>query len=170
MSASYGLLLQVSGPEELVAAARAAREKGIAALDAFSPFPVEDLPEALEIKPSRIPWIMLCCGIAGGVTAFATMSFSAVWHYPFIVGGRPFFSWPAFVPVTFELAILFSALGGAFALALLTRLPRLHHPVFNDRRFRDSAQRGFFLLLPEGPTSRTFLDAHYPNQWKEVRK
>lgn len=169
MSTGYGLLLQVAGPDELRDAAREARGAGIVPLDAFSPFPVEDLPEAMDIPPSRLPWIMLGCGIAGALTAFATMTFSAVWHYPFNVGGRPHFSWPAFVPVTFELTILFAALGGAFSLALLSKLPRLHHPVFNDRRFRDSMQGGFFLLLPPSPAARDFLREKYPAAaWKEV--
>ncbi len=98
------------------------------------------------------------------------MTFSAVWHYPFIVGGRPLFSWPSFVPVTFELTILFSALGGAFSLALLSRLPQLHHPVFNDRRFRESMQGGFFLLLADSVAAREFLNVHYPTSWEEVQR
>lgn len=170
MSAVYGLLLEVPGPDELLAAARDSCRASVTPLDAFAPFPVEDLPEALEIPPSRIPWIMLWCGIAGALIAFGTMTFSAVWHYPFNVGGRPYFSWPAFVPITFELTILFAALGGMFSLFILSRLPRLHHPVFNDARFRASMQGGFFLLLPDTEAARTFLNQHFPNAWKEVVK
>ncbi len=168
MSAGYGLILELGGPDELLAATRAARAEGITPMDAFAPYPMEDLTEALGNRPSRIPWIMLYCGIAGAVIAFGTMTFSAVIHYPFNVGGRPYFSWPAFVPVTFELTILFAALGGAFALAFLSRLPRLHHPVFNDRGFRDSEQAGFFLMLPDDAGSRAFLETRHPGAWREV--
>lgn len=170
MSSVYGLLLEVDGPDELLEAAKGARGAGIVPLDAFSPFPVEDLPEALNISPSRIPWVMLCGGITGAILAFGIMTFSAVWHYPFNAGGRPHFSWPAFVPVTFEITILFAALSGAFSLAIFSKLPRLHHPVFNDARFRDSMQRGFFLLLPDSQVSRTFLQLHFPSSWKEVEE
>lgn len=170
MSAIYGLLVELPGAEELLAAAQESRRAGVTPLDAFSPFPVEDLSAALEVPPSRIPWIMLWCGLLGAVTAFGTMTFSAVWHYPFKVGGRPYFSWPAFVPITFELTILFAALGGVFSLFFLSRLPRLHHPVFNDLRFRASMQAGFFLLLPDTETARTFLIQHFPNTWREVEQ
>ena len=129
---------------------------------------MEDLTEALGGRPSRLPWFMLLCGVTGGVIAFGTMTFAAVVHYPFNAGGRPYFSWPTFVPITFELSILFSALGGAFALAVVNHLPRLYHPIFNDRRFRDAAQAGFFLLLPDTAEARKFLDAHFAGAWKEV--
>jgi len=168
MSPIHGLLLQVNGPEELLDAAKQAAACGITPLDAFSPFPVEDLTEALRVAPSRLPWWMLACGVSGGLTAFGTMTFAAVVHYPFNAGGRPYFSWPSMVPITFELSVLFAALGGAFALAVVNRLPRLHHPVFNDRRFRDAAQAGFFLLLPDSAEARAFLDARYVGAWKEV--
>ena len=167
---SYGLLLQLDGPDELVTAARAAKDRQVTPIDAFSPFPVEGLTEAMGAKPSPIPWIMLGCGITGAVVAFGTMTFSAVVHYPFNVGGRPHFSWPAFVPITFELTILFAALGGALSLALLSRLPRLSHPVFNDERFRDAAQAGFFLLLPDDEKARDFLTDRYADSWKEVEE
>lgn len=167
---SYGVLLQVNGPHELCDAAREAREHNILPMDAFTPYPVEDLTEAMGAPPSKTPWIMLFCGIAGGVIAFGTMTFAAVVHYPFNVGGRPYFSWPAFVPITFELTVLFASLGGALALAILSRLPKYYHPVFNDRRFREQEQAGFFLMLPDTGASRTFLETNYPNQWKKVPK
>ncbi|MBK1882068.1 DUF3341 domain-containing protein [Luteolibacter pohnpeiensis] len=165
---SYGLLLKVDGPDELVAAANQARAEQLAPMDAFTPFPVEGLTAAIGGKPSPIPWIMLVCGISGAVLAFGTMCFAATIHYPFNVGGRPHFSWPAFVPITFELTILFAALGGALSLAILSKLPRLSHPVFNDSRFRESAQAGFYLLLPDSDQARAFLTARYADSWEEV--
>lgn len=168
MSCSHGYLLEVSGPEALVDAARAAKVARVIPLDAYSPYPVEGLSEAMGIRPSVIPWIMLACGISGALIAFGTMSFSAVVHYPFNVGGRPHFSWPAFVPITFEVMILFSALGGAFALAWLCKLPQPHHPVFHNARFRESCQAGFFLFLPETADARTFLETRYRGKWQEV--
>ena len=170
MSAIHGLLLQVNGPEQLVDAAKQANANGITPLDAFSPFPVEDLTEALGLPPSRLPWLMLACGVSGAVIAFGTITFAEVVHFPFNVGGRPHFSWPPMVPIMFELMVLFAALGGAFALAVLSELPRLHHPVFNDRRFREAAQAGFFLLLPDCAAARDFLNARYPDAWKEVEE
>lgn len=168
MSAVHGLLLEVSGPGALIAAAEAARKRGLTAIDAFTPHPVEGLTEAIGAPPSRIPWIMLGCGIVGALTAFGTMTFAAVFDYPFLVGGRPLFSWPAFVPIAFELTILFAALSGALALAWKCRLPRPHHPVFNDERFRDAMQAGFFLLLADSDEAREFLDERHPGAWKEV--
>jgi hypothetical protein len=167
---NYGCLLQLKGPEELCEAARNACAHDIVPIDAFTPYPVEDLAEAMGAPPSKTPWIMLCCGIAGGLIAFGTMTFAAVVHYPFNVGGRPYFSWPAFVPITFELTVLFASLGGALALAILSRLPKYYHPVFNDRRFREEEQAGFFLALPDTAASRLFLETHYPGAWKEVPK
>ena len=170
MNAVHGLLLEVDDANELLAAASAARDHGLAPMDAFSPYPVENLVGALGISPSPTRWIMLACGVIGGLTAFGTMSYATIVGYPFNIGGRPYFSWPTFVPITFELSILFAALGGAVSLVLLSRLPRLHHPVFNDKRFRDSDQSGFFLLLPDSPAARSFLDSHYPDAWKEVEE
>lgn len=168
MSAVHGLLLEVSGPEDLLAVARRAKDENVEMLDAYSPFPVEDLTEAMGNQPSRLPWLMLLCGILGGLLAFGTMTFSAVVHYPFNVGGRPQFSWPAFVPVTFEMVILSASLGGVFFLTVFCRLPRYHHPVFNDRRFRESEQAGFFLMLADDEKARTFLEANFAGKWKEV--
>lgn len=170
MKMIYGLLLVLSGPEELLTAARAARSAGLDPIDAFSPYPIEDLTEALGFPPSKITWIMLICGICGALITFGTITFSAVWHYPFNVGGRPTFSWPAFVPETFEMMVLSAALGGVFALAILSRLPRPHHPVFNDPRYREAEQGGYFLLLPDSEEARSFLTNSYPTAWKEVEE
>jgi hypothetical protein len=168
MSSCHGLLLQVDGPDELIAAAHAARELGVRPLDGFSPFPIDGLAEAIGSAPSKIPWIMLACGVTGAATAFGMMSYATLVSYPLIIGGRPHFAWPAFVPVTFELMILFAALGGAISLLLLCGLPSLYHPVFNARRYRDAAQAGFFLMLPDSDNARSFLTEQYPDAWTEV--
>lgn len=167
--ANEGLLLQLEGAEQLLAAARAARAAGLTPRDAFSPFGVDGLSVALGNPPSKIPWLMLACGGFGGLLAFGTMSWSAVVGYPFVVGGRPYFSWPAFVPITFELVVLSASLAGAFFLLRLCRLPRLHHPVFNDARYIEAMQHGFFLWLADEPEVREFLAREFQRgQWREV--
>lgn len=142
-----GLLAEFTEPDALLRAARALRDSDEPPrLEAFSPYPLEELREALGRPKSRLPLAMFCGGLAGALTGYGMQYFAMVIDYPINVGGRPLHSWPAFVPVTFELTVLFAALTGFFGWLFACRLPKPHHPVFNAASFRAASADGFFLL------------------------
>ena len=141
---SHGLLAAFASEESFQAALRGLRQAGCVRVDAYTPYPVEAglLPRAA----TPVGWIMLGAGIAGLSGGFF-MQWYAARAYPLDVGGRPLNSWPAFVPITFELTVLTAALAGVTALFCLADLPRLHHPVFSDPRFKRASQDRFFICL-----------------------
>ncbi len=143
----YGVLAEFLRPEQTVAAARAAYAAGYRQMDAYSPMPVNGLAEAIGFRRNRLPLVVLLSGLAGGITGLFMQWFSSVIHYPIIVGGRPFASWPAFIPVTFELTILFAAFGAVLGMLALNGLPRPHHPVFNSPSFALASRSRFFLCI-----------------------
>jgi hypothetical protein len=143
----YGLLAEFLRPEQAVAAAKAAYAAGYRQMDAFAPMPVEGLAEAIGFRRNRLPLVVLLGGLTGAVTALFMQWFSAVIHYPIIVGGRPFASWPAFIPVTFELTVLFAAFAAVLGMLGLNGLPRPHHPVFNAPGFALASRSRFFLCI-----------------------
>jgi hypothetical protein len=155
----YGLMAEFTGAEQLVAAARAARAAGYRKIEAYTPFSVEGLPEALELPPSRVPLVTLIGGIVGGVLAFFLQWYTAVIDYPINSGGRPLNSWPAFIPATFELAVLGAALAAFGGFLALNGLPRLRHPVFDTPDFDLASRNRFFLCIrsddPAFDTQRT---------------
>lgn len=115
----YGLMAEFEGPEQLIEASRKAYEAGFRQMDAYTPFPVEGLPEAVGVKTSKLPLIVLIGALVGGTLGFAMQYFASVIHYPLNIGGRPLNSWQSFLPITFEMTILvaaFSAVLGMFAL------------------------------------------------------
>jgi hypothetical protein len=135
---------------ELVSAVKQAKALGFRRIDTATPCPVAELHEILEFKPSPVRWWMLGGGIAGAVGGFVLQVTTVVLDYPFRVGGRPLASWPLFVPVAFELAILCAALAGFFCLLRTLRLPRFNHPVFEHPQFhRATTDRFFLILLPD---------------------
>jgi len=146
-SSFYGLLAEFKGPEELVAAAKAVRDKGYLNVEAYTPYPVEALDEALRTKRTRLPYIVFCGGLTGGLTGLAMQTIASVWHYPWNVGGRPFFSWPSFIPITYELTILCSAATAVVSMLLLNGLPMHYHPLFNIKDFEKVSRAGFFLCI-----------------------
>ncbi len=145
--ALYGLMAEFADGEELVARAQQARAAGYRKLAAYSPFPIAELPAALGLRKSRLPWLVLLSGIAGGVAGFGMQYYAAVISYPLNIGGRPLNSWPAFIIVTFELTILAAA--GAAVLGMLLRngLPQPYHAVFNAPGFERASQDRFFLCV-----------------------
>jgi Protein of unknown function (DUF3341) len=143
----YGLMAEFNCAEALLEAARLGREQGFQKLEAFTPFSVEGLPEALALRPSRIPMITLLGGVVGGAGAFFLQWYSAVVDYRIDSGGRPFNSWPAFIPAVFELAVLGAALAAFFGMLVLNGLPRLRHPVFDAPDFHLASRNRFFLCI-----------------------
>lgn len=140
-------MAEFDAPELILAAAERARDAGYKKMDAYTPFPMEELIAALGVRPTKLSLFVLCCGIAGGLTGFFMQYFAAVIDYPLNIGGRPFNSWPSFIPITFEMTILFSALGAVVGMIFRNGLPRPVHPVFNVDRFELASRDKFFLCI-----------------------
>ncbi len=143
----YGLMARYESPDELVAAARQARARGYSRLDAYTPFPVHGLSDALGAEDFRLPWLVFLCGLGGAVAGYGLQYFVSVIEYPLNVGGRPLHSWPSFIPVTFETTVLLAAFGAVFGMFALNGLPRPHHPVFAAPGFDRASSDAFFLCI-----------------------
>jgi len=160
----YGLIAEFDNAEALLAAAHRAFAEGFRKMDAYSPFPVEGLAEALGFHRTRVPLIVLTGGILGCLGGFFLQYWLAVIDYPINVGGRPLNSWPSFIPVTFELTILIAALSAFFGVLALNGLPMPYHPVFNVDRFELASRNRFFLLIEaadprfDSAGTRSFLE------------
>jgi hypothetical protein len=145
--ALYGILIEFSEADPLLKAARVASVAGFRHMDAYCPFPVEELAETIGLKKDRVALFTLIGGVSGGILAFFMQWYANVVDYPINVGGRPDFSWPAFIPVTFELTILGAALSTAVGMLALNRLPRFRHPTFNSSAFSRASRDRFFLCI-----------------------
>ena len=143
----HGLMAEFAEIGELVSAIRAVRAAGYTRLDAFTPFPSEDVIHALGLPPSKLPWIVLAGGLFGCAFGYGLQYWANVVDYPLNVGGRPLHAWPYFVPVTFECTILFAALSAVFGMLALNRLPTPYHPVFNVPGFALASRDRFFCLV-----------------------
>ena len=146
----YGLMAEFRAPGEVLAAARAARAAGYRRMDAFTPYPMEELSEALGHHHSRLPLIVLVGGLLGALGGYALQYWAAVIEYPMNVGGRPVHSWPAFIVPTFETTILCAALSAVLGMFALNGLPMPYHPVFNARNFALASRDRYFLLIEAG--------------------
>ncbi len=143
----YGLMAEFATPQELIAAVRKTREAGYSKLDAYSPCPIEGLSEALGFTRNRLPLIVLIGGILGMCAGYGLAYWTSAIDYPINVGGRPFHSWPSFIPVTFETTVLFAAFSAVFGMLALNGLPMPYHPVFNVPRFAAASRDRFFLCI-----------------------
>ncbi len=143
----YGLLAEFENPDELVTAAHAARKAGYRKMDAYSPLPVHGLAEALGFEKTRLPLIVLLGGIAGATIGYLLQYWTTVIDYPLNIGGRPLHSWPAFIPITFEMTILIAAFSAVLGMLALNGLPQPYHPLFNVKRFKLATRNRFFLCI-----------------------
>jgi hypothetical protein len=143
----FGVMGEFSTPEDLLAATKKAREAGYKHVEAYTPFPVEGLSEAVGFRWTAVPLITLMGGVGGGLTGFGLQYWVAAITYPINIGGRPLNSWPAFIPVTFELTVLGASIFAVFGMLALNKLPQPYHPVFNVARFAQASTDKFFLCI-----------------------
>lgn len=170
----YGLMAEFADPQALVDAAEKTYAEGYRMMDAYSPFPIEGLSDAVGFRRTRLPQIVLAGGIIGCIGGFALQYYTSVIDYPINIGGRPLFSWAAFVPITFECTILLAAFATVLGLLGLNGLPEPYHPVFNVSRFVLATRDRFFLVIeskdPKFDKDKTwrFLDTLQPRGVAEV--
>ncbi len=143
----FGLMAEYDGAQAVVDAATQAVAAGYARVEAYTPFPIEELNDILHRKRTILPTLVLGGGLAGMATGFGLQYWASVLEYPMNVGGRPFASWPSFVVPSYELTILFSALTAAIGMIVLNGLPQPYHPVFNVERFSFASSDKFFLVV-----------------------
>lgn len=143
----WGLLAEFSGPETLAQGARGVREAGVASFDLHSPYPVHGMDEAAGLPRSRVPLFVLVLGLGGAAAGMLLQWWVSAVDYPLVISDKPFFSWPAFVPIMFEIGVLGGAVGALVGLLHLARLPRHHHPLFNMPSFERVTDDGFFLSV-----------------------
>jgi hypothetical protein len=165
----YGLLAEFTDPEDLLAAAKRAHAEGYRHMDAYTPFPVHGLSEAVGFRRTKLPAIVLCGGVTGAIVGFSMQYIANVWHFPIIIGGRPLNSWPAFIIPTFECTILFSAFAAVLGMLALNGLPQPYHPLFNVPAFELASRSHFFLCIEHTDpkfnleTTTQFVESLRPN-------
>ena len=175
MNAPWGLMAEFANADALLAAARAARAAGYRHAEAYSPFPVDGLAETLGSARNRVPLFTFLGGLAGGSGGYFMQWYSAVVDYPVDIGGRPIHSWPMFVPVSFELAVLGAALAAVLSFLASSGLPRLRHPLFASPDFDLASRNRFFLCLRsddaafDAQQARTLLEGLKPIACVEVQ-
>ena len=170
----YGVMAEFGDPNALVAATYRAHYEGYRRMDAYSPFPIEELHEALDAHHTRLPLIVLLGGVFGGIGGYLLQYWSAAIAYPINVAGKPFNAWPMFIPVTFECTILGAALAAVLGMLALNGLPQPYHPVFNVPRFALASRNRFFLCIEardpkfDLDKTRSFLETLGPREVSTV--
>jgi hypothetical protein len=143
----YGLLAEFATPSDLYHACERVRDAGFTRWDAHTPFPVHGLEQAMGLRRSALPWIVLVAGLTGAAFGFGLQWWVHAVAYPLVISGKPYFSWPAFIPVTFELGVLFAAFGAVLGMLGLNRLPMLYHPLFRSKAFENATDDAFFISI-----------------------
>jgi hypothetical protein len=170
----YGVMAEFATADELLAAAHAVHAAGYSKVDAYTPYPMEAVVEALEMPRSKMPLVVLGGGIVGGLTGFFLAFTTQVFIYPWNVGGRPYNSWPAFIVPTFECTILFAALSAVVGMCILNGLPQPYHPVWNVPAFERASNDRFFLVIEardprfDAGEVRRFLSGLSPSEVSDV--
>jgi len=171
----YGLVAEFETPSELVYAAKAAHDAGCRRMDCYTPYPVEEAAEAIGFHKNKVPLLTLVGGLMGLCAMFTFETWVSVLAYPLNIGGRPLYSWPAFIVPAYEWTILFAGLSAAFGMLALNGLPSLYHPLFNAPNFRTGATDDKFFLCLEALDpkfdlleTRAFLESFTPNSVVEV--
>ena len=170
----YGLMAEFDSPESVLAAADRVRLEGYSRADAFAPFAIQGLGEAIGARRTRKPLIVLIGGIVGGLTGFIMQWYANVISYPQNIAGRPANSWPAWIPITFELTVLGASLSAIVGMLILNGLPQLYHPVFNVARFQMASRDRFFIAIEakdakfDRQATRVFLESLNPLAVDEI--
>jgi hypothetical protein len=170
----YGLMAEFDNPTQLVEAGKRAYEEGYRKMDGYSPFPIEEMADAIGYHRTWMPPLVLAGGIIGCLSGFLLQAYIAVIDYPLNVGGRPLLSWPSFIPVTFEMTVLVASLTAVVGLIALNGLPQPYHPVFNVPRFELASRDRFFLVIeardPRFNYAKTkaFLESLEPREVSDV--
>lgn len=172
----FGLMAEFNDADELVTKTRQAYQAGYRHIDAYSPFPIQGLSEALGIKRNLVPYVVLLGAIGGGLTGFLLQYWTSVMAYPLNIGGRPLNSWPSFMVITFEMAVLGAGILGVVGMIALNNLPMPYHPVFSVPRFELASKDRFFLCIMQTDPrfdmakTRAFLESLGPDGVYEVEQ
>ena len=170
----YGLMAEFGDADVLVTAARTVRDAGYTKFEAYSPFPIHGLGKAVGFKERSVAPLVLGGGIFGLMLGAGLQYWTSVIAYPLNIGGRPYNSWPMYVPPAFETTILFAAFAAVFGMLALNGLPQPYHPVFNAPRFALATQDRFFLVIEaadpkfEADGTRQLLSSLQPREVVEV--
>jgi hypothetical protein len=170
----YGLIAEYGEASEVMAASRQAHRLGYRQMDAYTPFPVEGLADALGFRDHLVPWIMFWAGLLGCVGGFLFMRWAMVIDYPLNIGGKPPQSWPMWIPITFECTVLAAALAGVFGMCIVNKLPQPYHPVFDAPNFDEASSSRFFLCIEardprfDPQETRRFLESTHAARVSEV--
>ena len=143
----YGVMAEFENPTDLVAAAHKVYSLGYRRINGYSPYPIEELSEAIGFTKTSLPLIVFIGGVIGGLSGFFMQYWIEVIDYPINVGGKPTNSWPAFIPITFEMTVLFAAFSAVLGMLILNKLPQPYHPVFNLPNFALATRDRFFLAI-----------------------
>jgi hypothetical protein len=171
----YGLLAEFDTPGDLIRAARQAHQDGWLHMDCYTPYPIEEAAEAIGFHRNKVALVTLVGGVIGGASMFLLETWISVVAYPLNIGGRPLYSWPAFIVPAYEFTILFAGLAAAFGMIALNGLPAFYHPLFNAPNFRNGATTDKFYLCLEAldpkfdlANTRAYLESFQPVTVVEV--